>query len=156
MKQVMIAVIMIGVFGALIQAHEIKKEKVFVTKTSKEIRKVVKLYYEGITRADRSKLELSFALKQSHVNFIDKDKDGIERVYIVTTNFAFDGWSKESARTSKGEVLSLDIVDEKMAFIKFDLQYNLQRYIDYLTLYKINGDWKIIHRSFIRRPDGKP
>lgn len=156
MKRVMIAAVMIGSLGALIQAHEVKKERVFVTKTAKEIRKVVQLHYEGITRGDRAKLEQSWALNQSYVNFMDKDANGVDQVYIVDTKFAFNGWTRESAVTSMGQVLSLDIADDKMAFVKFDLHYNTQRYIDYLTLYKINGDWKLVHRSFIERPKGTP
>ena len=114
------------------------------------IREVVDLYFNGVVNADRALLERAWD-RNAHMKHVKADRDGIEAVHVVPIDVAFEWWTRVKAKTSLGKVLSVDIVDGKMAFVKFEFHYNKLDYIDYLSLYKVNGEWKIVNKTFVRR-----
>jgi hypothetical protein len=57
------------------------------------------------------------------------------------------GKPAEDERLRRRRIASMDIVGTS-AVAKLDLDYPEVRFIDYMSLLKINGDWKIIHKSF--------
>ncbi|HMT06358.1 MAG TPA: nuclear transport factor 2 family protein [Pyrinomonadaceae bacterium] len=50
---------------------------------------------------------------------------------------------------------SVDIAGNA-AFAKIILDYPTVRFVDYMSLLKINGEWKIINKSFYAEPKAKP
>jgi len=115
-----------------------------------QIREVVDLYFKGVVEADRTALERAWD-KNAHMKHVKVTRDGIEAVHVVPIDVAFEWWTRVKANTSMGKVLSLDIVDGKMAMVKFEFHYNQLKYIDYLSLYKVNGEWKIVNKTFVLR-----
>lgn len=47
------------------------------------------------------------------------------------------------------KILSVDIVDERMALVKLSLKTKNSDYVDYLTMYKRNNKWRIVNKMFI-------
>ena len=52
-------------------------------------------------------------------------------------------------------VLMTDVTGD-VAIAKVELDYPDTRFIDYFTLAKVGGEWKIIHKAFHRTPKGAP
>lgn len=50
---------------------------------------------------------------------------------------------------------SVDIAGNA-AFAKIILDYPTVKFVDYMSLLKINGEWKIINKSFYAEPKAKP
>ena len=78
-------------------------------------------------------------------------KDEVDGVLSVPIRDAIKKWTSRPADESWGKVLSIDIVDGRMAVSKVEMLYRGHIYIDLLSLYKINGDWKIVNKTFVRR-----
>ena len=115
----------------------------------KAVREVVDSYFKGVTQTDRSLLEKAWDTPNAHMKYVRKDEDGKEAVHVIPIAKAFDNWLSREAPSSTGRVLSLDIVDGKMAMVKYQFIYGKTDYTDCLSLYKINGDWKIVNKVFV-------
>jgi hypothetical protein len=57
-------------------------------------------------------------------------------------------WVSKEPAAREGEILSIDVTDGEIARVVFD--YNGD-YIDFLTLAKVRGQWKIIDKVFVTR-----
>jgi hypothetical protein len=49
------------------------------------------------------------------------------------------------------DVLALDVVDRKVAVAKLDISRSGGSYVDFLVLYKIAGEWRIVNKTFAVR-----
>jgi hypothetical protein len=121
--------------------------------TSKEYQAVVETaynYFNGAANGDQKLLLSAFDLEFGHVKMIVLDKDtGKETVRTVPLK-EFAGYFKNATKDIwKASILSVDIVDEKMAMVKLDFDTPKTHYIDYLVMYKRNGEWRIINKTFI-------
>jgi len=47
------------------------------------------------------------------------------------------------------KILSVDIVDDKMAMVKLDFDTPKTHYVDYLVMYKRNNQWRIVNKTFV-------
>lgn len=151
MKKILTMLVVVSSVATILHAQDSERKKLFVTDDEKAIRDAGKNYYRGVINADRTRLEAAWAVDDAFMQVVNRDKEGIEQVLTIPIATALDWWTETSARTSKGEVLLFDIVDNKMAFLKFSFTFNEKEYIDYLTLMKINGEWKIIHKTYVAR-----
>jgi hypothetical protein len=61
----------------------------------------------------------------------------------------------EDARKEGRKIESIDITGNA-AVAKIVLDYPTVKFVDYMTLLKINGEWKIINKSFFAEPKAKP
>ncbi len=113
------------------------------------VRETVDAYFRGVTQADRSLLEKCWDVENAHMKYVRKDDDGKEWVRVVPIADAFDRWTRKPETNSSSKVLSLDIVEGKMAVVKYEFFYGDMEYIDYLSLYKIGGEWKIVNKIFV-------
>jgi hypothetical protein len=64
----------------------------------------------------------------------------------------FSGYFKKATKdTWVANILSVDIVDDKMAMVKLDFDTPTTHYIDYLVMYKRESEWRIINKTFIAK-----
>lgn len=84
-----------------------------------------------------------------------REKDGVEALHSVPIREAIKHWTASSPAESWGRVRSVDIVDGKMAIAKVEMLFHGTVYIDLLSLYKVNGAWKIVNKTFVRRANAK-
>lgn len=111
-----------------------------------EIENIITNYFEGIFYGDINKLETCF-----HENvYIYGDIDGVD--YLKSVKEYLNGVKnrkspKELNETLKMSIVGIDIVG-KIAMAKLHVPMLGYNYYDYLSLAKINKDWKIVNKLF--------
>lgn len=109
-------------------------------------------YFNGAANGDQSLLSGAFDMDFGHVKMINIDKEtGKETIRTVLLK-EFAGYFKQATKdTWTAKVLSVDIVDGKMAMVKLDFDTPKNHYIDYLVMYKRNDNWRIINKTFVAK-----
>ncbi|MCO6437384.1 MAG: nuclear transport factor 2 family protein [Phycisphaerae bacterium] len=110
-------------------------------------------YFEGAATAKAGPFEKAWDLDAGRMVFV-RTVDGVDSVQSVPVHDAIQHWTSRPAEESWGKVLSIDIIDGRMAVAKVEMLYRGHIYVDMLSLYKINGEWKIVNKTFVRR--GEP
>ncbi len=109
-------------------------------------------YFNGAANGDQKLLAEAFDLEFGHVKMITTDKETGKEVIRTVPLKEFAGYFKQATKdTWHANILSVDIVDEKMAMVKLDFQTPKTQYIDYLVMYKRDGDWRIINKTFVAK-----
>lgn len=122
-----------------------------------KIKQTVLNYYEGYIYADLNKLALAFDTLAGHMKYVKAEADQAEKVGVVPANELIKRWAgrgtynAEQIAQSGYKIESLDILDDKLAMVKIALQAADKSYIDYLALYRVNGEWKIVNKVFVQR-----
>ena len=79
---------------------------------------------------------------------------------FTTRSFAdyIGGFSGKPAADEAGRKRSIESIDVSgnAAAAKIILDYPTTRFVDYMTLLKINGEWKIVAKVFYAEPKAKP
>ena len=107
-------------------------------------------YFNGAANGDQALLSSAFDMEFGHVKMINVDKEtGKETIRTVPLN-DFAGYFKQATKdTWTAKILSVDIVDGKMAMVKLDFDTPKNHYIDYLVMYKRDSNWRIINKTFV-------
>lgn len=109
-------------------------------------------YFHGIAKADQELLSKTFDMEFGHIKMIRKDDESNqETIRSVPLNEFASGFKTATQDTWNAKVLSVDIVDDKMAMVKLDFTTTKSHYIDYLVMYKRNDQWRIINKTFIAK-----
>lgn len=106
-------------------------------------------YMEGFFEADSERLNRAFD-KDGRLVTMQKSDDGSDTLKAWDMAPMLKAWSKRDPMPMKpkSQILSIDIKNGAMASVVFDSN---GRFYDFLTLAKLNGQWKIIHKAFIRQ-----
>jgi len=125
------------------------------SETGKEYQAVVETaynYFNGAANGDQKLLSKAFDLEFGHVKMIRVNKEtGNESIRTVSLK-EFSGYFKKATKdTWVANILSVDIVDDKMAMVKLDFDTPKTHYIDYLVMYKRENEWRIINKTFIAK-----
>lgn len=115
------------------------------------VRMVLDNYLNGVARQDTALLEKAFDGANAHMKHVTRSDAGGEMLKVVPIREAFVNWTKPPAKPCKGKVLNIDILDSRLAMAKYEFVWGDVTFIDYLSLYKINGEWKIVNKVFIRK-----
>ena len=113
---------------------------------TKEIELLITNYFEGIFNGDVGKLETCF-----HKNvFIYGDIKGVE--YLKSVNEYLNGVKnrqspKDLNERLKMKIIGIDIMG-KIAMVKLHVPMLGYNYYDYLSLAKIDDNWKIVNKIF--------
>ena len=123
--------------------------------TGKEYQAVVDTaynYFNGAANGDQKLLSKAFDLEFGHVKMISVNNEtGKETIRTVPLK-EFSGYFKKATKdTWVANILSVDIVDDKMAMVKLDFNTPKTHYIDYLVMYKRENEWRIINKTFIAK-----
>ena len=117
-----------------------------VKKEEEAIRDVVQLYFDGIIKYDEEALRKAFHPK---ANVIGTTKEGaadwepFQEWVVYTRGEAPDPTGRNNT------IVALDITG-RAAVVKTDLDWPSVHYIDYLSLLKIDGEWKIVNKIWHR------
>jgi hypothetical protein len=107
-------------------------------------------YFNGIANADQQLLAKAFDLEFGHVKMINIDKETAKETIRTLTLQEFSGFFKQATKdTWQAKILSVDIVDDKMAMVKLNFETPKTHYIDYLVMYKRDNNWRIINKTFV-------
>lgn len=122
----------------------------------KQVRQVIQDYVQGWREADKQQLSRVFALENGHLIWISGER-GSEQVQSMSFEDIVARDKRPNPEYGRHtEILSLDIVDDKLAIAKVEISYSKGSYIDYLVLYKVGDDWRIVTKTFVTRPASVP
>lgn len=109
-------------------------------------------YFNGAANGDQEMMSKAFDYEFGDVKIMTTDKStGKESIRVLSLE-EFAGYFKNKTTDSwQAKVLSVDIVDEKMAMVKLDFQTSKTHYIDYLVMYKRNNNWRIINKTMVAK-----
>lgn len=107
------------------------------------IRGAVFDYLDGINQVDRLRLERAFDPRAEL-----KGVDDSGALVVEPIAGAIERWMRSEVGARRGEILSMDIQAGQIARVVFDFD---GAYVDFLTLAKLNGQWKIIDKVFVRK-----
>ncbi len=108
------------------------------------ISETIKLYFDGMLERDKGKLEKAFIPEARLIGFRGEN-------FTLTS---FETWAEA---TSQGEVRNSSVykneiisirVQGNAASVETELFWPGIYYYDFLTLMKIDGIWKIVHKSW--------
>lgn len=107
-----------------------------------EIREVIADYFWGRQAGDPEQLGRAFNLENGQFAYVRRTDEGDTVVAMSLADFAAraDG---PLASPNDGRILSLDIVGDQMAFVKFELVGQTRTFVDYFVLYQVNNRWMI-------------
>lgn len=108
------------------------------------IAKTIQFYFEGMMERDRSKLDQAFDLSARLIGYRGEN-------FTVTP---YEEWASGTARGEKrnpadfkNHLIEIE-VKGYTAVAKTELFWPGIYYYDYLTLIKIDGNWKIVHKTW--------
>ena len=116
-----------------------------------EIEKVIKTYFDLLYKGDKDLIETVF-LPEANVSSLYDDK-------IVKIDM--DGFRKRITERETpesicekryDEIIMIDISSPTTAIVKVKCNILHNNYIDYLSLFKVSGKWKIISKVFHMNP----
>ena len=123
--------------------------------TSEEYKAVVDTaynYFEGAANGDQALLSESFDTEFGDVKMLRFDeKTQKETIRTVPLDEFAGFFTKPTAEHWKAEVVSVDIVDSKMALVKMNFITAKTHYIDYLVMYKRDSKWKVVNKTFVAK-----
>lgn len=110
------------------------------------IRQVVMDYFWGRQNGDSAQMGRAFDLDNGHFKMVRRSPEGDEIRVFTLAEFA--GWANGPLDApNQGRIVMVDIVEDQMAFVKFELKGEARTFIDYFTLYKTNNTWSIINKT---------
>jgi hypothetical protein len=98
-------------------------------------------YLEGINRVDRQRLERAF-----HASATLKSLGESGTLVVEPISEAIARWMRGSPTARSGRVIAVHLAGTEIARVVFD--YNGE-YTDFLTLARVQGEWRIIDKVFI-------
>ena len=109
-------------------------------------------YFKGAANGDQNMLASAFDMEFGHVKMIrTDDKTGKETIRAVPLNEFAKVFKKATKDLWQANILSVDIVDDKMAMVKLNFDTPKTNYVDYLVMYKRDNNWRIINKTFIAK-----
>ncbi|MDP2561608.1 nuclear transport factor 2 family protein [Psychrobium sp. 1_MG-2023] len=107
-------------------------------------------YFNGAANGDQKQLQQAFDTAFGDVKMIRIDKDSGQEIIRTVPLKEFAGFFKKATKdTWQAKILSVDIVDNKMAMVKLDFETPKTHYVDYLVMYKRNDAWRIVNKTFV-------
>jgi len=119
-----------------------------------KIERLINAYFQVFLIGDKNKVIESFDESIADVRELVIDKNGQQHIKIHRLSDYFKGITSPVAIAKTAKILKVDVVNNDMAYVKvsFDMSRN-RRLIDYLMLYKINNQWKIVTKMFSVEPN---
>ena len=123
----------------------------FKSESIAEIEKVISKYFDLLYKGDKDLIETVF-LPEANVSSLYNDK-------IIKIDM--DGFRKRIAERKSPEsigemrddkIIKIDISSPTTAMVKVKCNILHNNYIDYLSLLKVSGKWKIISKVFHMNP----
>ena len=121
-----------------------------ISDTHEAISQVVKDYFNGMANGDLDLMAKAFDMEYGDIKYMVPDEN-TKKTTIRDIHFSefVNVFKNLSNMPWTGKILSLDVVDDRMAMVKFSLKTDKRDYVDYLAMYKRNGNWRIINKMTI-------
>jgi len=114
------------------------------------VRAAVESYFEGARTGTAGPFEKAWDLETGRMVYV-RERDGVEALHSVPIREAIKHWTAGPPGESWGKIQSIDMIDGKMAIANVEMLFHGTIYLDLLSLYKVDGTWKIVNKTFVRR-----
>ncbi|MCX8521656.1 MAG: nuclear transport factor 2 family protein [Rhodoferax sp.] len=118
---------------------------------STAIAAVVEKYFTGVTTVNMKLLEEAIDADATHLKSVVAGADGLEKINTESGADAMKRWAKGTANLAKGDIIAMDVIDDRIAIVQFDFRFGEKHFLDILQLAKMNGAWKIVNKMFVLR-----
>jgi hypothetical protein len=114
------------------------------------VRAAVQSYFDGMMKGDQTLLKKAFHAESFLIGPGQKDANRIP----------FSSWHAgftrpiENPQEHRNSILSIDVAGNA-AVAKTELDWPRVRYVDYLSLLKLNGEWKIVNKIWHQEPSAR-
>lgn len=108
------------------------------------VRQVVESYLHGLKHNDVESLKKAF-WPDARLFFVKRDG----QLGQLTQAQWYEGFAASAGKEEQGDlrITTIDITDNA-ASVKVEEDYPTSKYIDYLSLLKFNGEWKIVNKIY--------
>lgn len=107
-------------------------------------------YFEGVASGDQALIANAFDMEFGDIKMLRVDAEtGKETIKTMPLHEFAKVFKQATKDTWEAEILSVDIVKNKMAMVKLNFDTPKTHYIDYLVLHKRNGQWRIVNKTFV-------
>lgn len=116
------------------------------------VRAAVRAYFDGMMRYDRAALYTAFHPDARLLGAPDGAL--LEIPFVEWAKFT----EKEGAQHEGGHrnrIVWVDVAGD-VAVAKVDLEWPSVHYVDYLSLLRLDGEWKIVNKTWFQEPRGEP
>ena len=115
------------------------------------VRQVVQNYLHGLKFNDVEGLKKAF-WPEARLFFVNRDG----HLGQLTQSQWYEGFAANAGKEEKGDlrITSVDITDNA-ASVKVEEDYPNSKYIDYLSLLKFDGEWRIVNKIYTSQPKKK-
>ena len=109
------------------------------------VRQVVEHYLHGLKFNDVASLKKAF-WQDAKLMWVKKDG----QLGQLTQELWYKSFVQSAGQEEKGElrITAVDFIDN-IASVKVEEFYPTSKYIDYLSLLRINGEWKIVNKIYV-------
>jgi hypothetical protein len=114
------------------------------------VRAVVQAYFDGMMRGDQTLLKNAFHAESFLIGPGQKDAN---RIPFASWHTGFTG-PIGNPQEHRNSILSVDVAGNA-AVAKTELDWPRVRYVDYLSLLKVNGEWKIVNKIWHQEPSAR-
>ena len=112
------------------------------------VRWVVGDHLRAVKTADADLFDSVWADSGKHVKMIDGGELGF-RVESEPIKTAFARWATEPDQDMQWTIEMVDVVDGRMGFAKVAVTWHGTTYIEYLTLFKLDNEWKLVEKTHL-------
>ncbi len=119
-----------------------------VSPAEAKVRQVVEQHIDGIVNADIEKLNKSWDTKTGKINFVAKNRWGRDVVHTSPITDSFKLWTESKIRGTRGDIQSIDVVNDKMAMVKAKVTWKGQVFDDYLVLLNTDDGWRLVSKTY--------
>jgi hypothetical protein len=116
-----------------------------------EVRTAVQHYIDGAASGSAAEFNTAWDVTAGHMKYVRKGEDGKESIRVVPIAEAIKSWCSAPKAESWGKITDVTIVDDKMAHATVEMLWQGTIYVDYLSLYNVGGEWKIVNKIFVSR-----
>ncbi len=115
------------------------------------VRQALGYYVQGHATGNPEVMARAFH-PEAHLTYVVDDGS----VRTISLADFLGGMTGRPAPDEAQRVRTIELVDigGTAAVGKIILDYPTIRFVDYMSLLKVNGEWKIIHKSYYREPKG--
>lgn len=118
--------------------------------THEAITQVALDYFNGMANGDLELLGKAFDMEYGDVKILDTDpKTQKNSIRVIPFSKFVNAFKGNSNKPWTSNILSIDIVDDRMAIVKLNLITKKSHYVDYLTMYKRDNNWRIVNKMFV-------
>ncbi len=146
-RRTVFGVTMAPIFAGLVALAGYVAENRAESTDEAAIRETVQAYFDGMMQGEPERLQVAF---HEDAYLIGITRDGLTRI-------PFKEWSSRMTRPIPNadqfhnRIVSVD-VSGLAALAKTDLDWPSVHYVDYLSLLKIDGEWKIVNKIWHQEP----